>query len=124
MEYRDALPAGCPPDEAEEIAATTDIYRLVRNNPPSADDFLSQQSLNPSRSFGSAGCMARGLSVRRTKSACELMLKLPRFTGASVCLVRLMPGHGRIQQTGKAQHYTWWPHRGFNHATCTQIIAA
>lgn len=124
MEYRDALPAGCPPDEAEDIAAETEIYRLVWSSPAKEDDFLSQQTLNPNRTFGSAGCMARGLSVRRTQAACEQMLKLPRFAGARVCRVRLLAGHGSIQQTGKAQHYTWWPHRDFNHATCTEVIAA
>ena len=51
MTYREPLPEGCPPDNAEEIIAPRVVYRLVRNNPPTGDDFRSQRSERPDRVF-------------------------------------------------------------------------
>ena len=64
MNYREPLPENCPPDEAEEIAAPRLVYHLVRNNPPTDDDFQSQQAERPDRVFQDVTeCQARGLSV-------------------------------------------------------------
>ena len=41
MTYREPLPEGCPPDDAEEITTPRIVYRLVRSNPPTDDDFRS-----------------------------------------------------------------------------------
>ncbi len=51
MTYRESLPDDCPPDDAGEIAATRVVYRLVRNNPPTDDDFRSQRAERPDRVF-------------------------------------------------------------------------
>ena len=51
MTYREPLPEGCPPDDAEEITANRAVYRLVRNNPPTDDDCQSQRAENLHRVF-------------------------------------------------------------------------
>ncbi len=124
MEYRDSLPSGCPPDEAEEIRVATDIFRVVWNSPVKAEDFHSCQTLRPMTNFGTNSCIARGLSVLRSKTACADMLKLPKFQKGYICRIRLNPGDGRIQQTGRARHHTWWPHRMFDHNTSCSVVAA
>ena len=39
MSYREQLPEGCPPDEAEEINTRREVFRLVRNRTPTEEDF-------------------------------------------------------------------------------------
>ena len=51
MNYREPLPEGCPPDDAEEITAPRVVYRLVRNDPPTSYDFRSQRAESPRRVF-------------------------------------------------------------------------
>ena len=43
MNHREPLPEDCPPGEAEEISVPLTVYRLVRNDPPTDDDFRSQK---------------------------------------------------------------------------------
>ena len=64
MTYRESLPENCPPDTADEITSPRLVYRLVRNNPPTDDDFRSQRAEQPDRVFRNISeCQARGLSV-------------------------------------------------------------
>ena len=66
--YRDELPPGCPPEGqglTKEITTETICYRLVRNDPPTDEDFRSQRTLEPNRDFGVSECRAKGLSVFR-----------------------------------------------------------
>ena len=44
MNHREPLPEDCPPGEAEEISVPFTVYRLVRNDPPTDDDFRSQKT--------------------------------------------------------------------------------
>ena len=41
--FRDDLPSGCPPVGAREVTSEESVFRLVRNNPPTANDFQSQR---------------------------------------------------------------------------------
>lgn len=111
MRYREPLPEGCPPDAAEEIVSSRETYRLVRTNPPTEADFLSQRAENPDRTFPRTidECRARGLSVFGERHDAEKALKLPRLSGRAVCRLRLGAGAGQIQKTGGRSHHTWWP---------------
>ena len=115
MTYREPLPEGCPPDEAEIISRPRTVFRLVRNNPPTYDDFRSQRAEKPGYAFrGASECLARGLSVNTTLHDIEPKLKLPRFRGMLVCRIELDGRAGRIQQTGTRSHHTWWPFADFD----------
>lgn len=111
--FREQLPDGCPPDEADEIIARRVVFRLVRYSPPSQCDFRSQRAENPERQFGNVSeCRARGLSVHTSRQSSENLSKLPRMRnrGMIPCRVVLDEGAGYIQQTGKDRfHLTWWP---------------
>ncbi len=109
MNYLEPLPEGCPPDEATEISVPWEVFRLVRTNPPSRDDFRSQRAEKPDAVFRVSECQARGLSVFTERSDSERALKLPRLRGRVICRLRLKSGVGRIQQTGPPSHHTWWP---------------
>lgn len=114
MSYRERLPEGCPPDAAEEIATATEVFRLVRGNPPTLDDFRSQRAEKPEAVFQVSECKARGVSVFADRRDSERALKLPTLRGRLICRLRLEAGAGRIQQTGRPSHHTWWPLAAFD----------
>jgi hypothetical protein len=122
MTYREPLPAECPPDEAEEIFGVRSVFRLVHNNPPIDDDFRSQRAVKPNNSFTVSECQARGLSVFSEREAAERQLTRPNRSGMLVCRVTLDRGAGRIQQTNRKAHYTWWPLADFDiPANCEMV---
>lgn len=116
MSFRDQLPDGCPPNEAEEITWEREVFRLVRNDPPDEQDFLSQRQEQPDRAFrGVTECQTCGLSVFAVKDdAVAKALKLPNLKGRKVCRVKLSHGAGHIQQTFQPSHHTWWPLAAFD----------
>jgi hypothetical protein len=114
MSFREPLPDGCPPQNADAISSQLVVFRLVRSNPPTEDDFRSQRAERPKASFSAAECMARGLSVHGRRDISERMQKLPTFQNHHVCIVLLNVGAGYIQQTGQPSHHTWWPFATFN----------
>jgi hypothetical protein len=44
----------------------------------------------------------------------ELAAKLPCLRGSRVCAVRLGAGAGRLLQTFRPSHHTWWPFAAFD----------
>jgi hypothetical protein len=121
MKYREALPENCPPEAAEKIVAARHVFRLVRSNPPTTDDFRSQRDLKPDAVFhGVTECQARGLSVHAERIDSDKARKLPRLKGHLICRIALAAGAGAIQQTGRPSHHTWWPLVAFDvMAFCT-----
>ena len=111
MTYREPLPDECPPDGAEEIDAPRVVYRLVRSNPPTDDDFRSQLAERPDRIFRNiTECQARGLSVRTNLDSAMELMGFRTMRGRMLCQVQLDHGAGRIMQTGEdPDHSTWWP---------------
>ena len=107
--YREPLPLDCPPAASEEIVAERYVFRLVRAEPPTGDDFRSYRAVHPHRAFRVSECQTRGLSVYADRGDAETTLRLPAFRGRLICRVRLREGAGRIQQTGRGSHGTWWP---------------
>ena len=126
MLYREPLPQGCPPSEADEIRSPRVVYRLVRSNPPTVDDFKSQRAEKPCQIFRNVTeCQARGLSVRTELDAAIDLLKLRKMRGRKLCTVKMDLGAGRIMQTGKDPHHsTWWPLASFDIlANCSLVTA-
>ena len=125
MTYREPLPEGCPPDDAEEITTPRIVYRLVRSNPPTDDDFRSQRAENPHRiSRRVTECQARGVSVRADLDEAIELMSLPRMQGRLLCQVQLDDGAGHIMQTGEwPNHSTWWPLADFDIlANCSMVV--
>jgi hypothetical protein len=121
MSFREPLPNGCPPSESEQVLSDRVVFRLVRNNPPTEDDFRSQLSEGRSAVLAISECLNRGVSVFERQSDCEKTQKLPRFRSSLVCRVQLKNGAGHIQQTFKPSHHTWWPLAAFNIVEHSQV---
>lgn len=97
------------------------MFRLVRTIPPTEDDFRSQRAENPGQHFeGVSECQARGLSVHTDAADSERASKLPTLRGRSVCRLRLTAGAGRVKQTGKRTHHTWWPLADYEILACCE----
>lgn len=114
MNFREPLPANCPPMEAENVVAARFVFRLVRADPPTLHDFRSQREEKPDAVFRVTECQARGLSVHADRCDSEKATRLPALRGRLVCRVRLEAGAGRIQQTGRLSHHSWWPLADFD----------
>ena len=84
MTYREPLPEGCPPDDAEEITAPRVVYRLVQSNPPTDDDFQSQRAERPTTRFNASECQARGVSVFADRRDVERQMEVPRLRRSAV----------------------------------------
>ena len=123
MIFREVLPEGCPPEDAEEISQACVVFRLTRTNPPTLDDFKSQRAENPNKKFrGVSECQARGLSVFTDSRDLTRVLKLRHMRGRSICRVQLDRGAGFIMQMGQRNHYTWWPLADFDILASCSII--
>lgn len=110
MDYLEHMPEGCPPAEADEVTAERDVFRLVRTSPPTLNDFRSLRAEKPDAVLPPAKeCQACGLSVFADRADSEKAKKLTALRGRFVCRLQLEAGAGRIQQTGKPSHHTWWP---------------
>ena len=59
--YREQLPDGCPPENAETVVSEQFFYRLVRQEAPTEDDFKSQRAKRPlARFMRVSECQALG----------------------------------------------------------------
>lgn len=112
MQYHEQLPLDCPPHDAVEITEPTKLYRLVRNLPPTTEDFKSYRTLRPKDEFGGNECKASGLSVYIRRSSAENQLRRPNFRDHHICELDLDSGAGKLQGNGGA-HRTWWPFAGY-----------
>jgi hypothetical protein len=106
------VPDGCPPPDAPE--ASGDVYRLIKGDSPSPDDFLPKVLEEPDGDFTGKECMAGGLSVYRKKKDLARLLTLPTFKGKpwQVARATLSPAVGRLKPTPprkiRNSHHTWW----------------
>jgi len=122
MKYREELPIDCPPHDAEEVAVDMAVFRLVRDNPPTDEDFRSQRAEFPNRGFPVDECTTRGLSVfSQEKEAKEKILKIHRLRNHLICHVKLKSGAGKIRKSSGSSHITWWPFANFDILACCNI---
>ena len=122
MTFREPLPEGCPPVEAEEITDVRVVFRLVRKNPPKDRDFSSKRAESPYNQFSVPECQARGLSVYSHAREARQQLKRPTLRGMLICQVTLAQGAGHILRTGRRSHYTWWPLASFDVLSNCQMV--
>ena len=122
MTFREPLPDGCPPPDAQEITQDIVFFRLVEGNPPTDDDFRSQRAQKPNNQFGVPECQTRGLSVFSEISEAAKQLKRPNHNGKLICRVTLGQGAGYIVKTGRKSHFTWWPLADFDILNHCQMV--
>lgn len=115
----DDFPKQCPPSDARQD--TLDVFRLVSNIPPKADDFLSNIKESPHRPFSSdVLCNAHGVSVyKKYEDIVDTRKKYPKAHGRKKIVVgTITPEDGLLKETFAPSHVTWWlqtdePHKTF-----------
>lgn len=106
----------CPPSNAEQTEAV--FFRACDSNPPTEEDFISHaESLLPRKRnrADSANCAHWGLSGwishEEAKHAQAVFDWLkPKF----IFSTKISTASGRLLQTGRPSHYTFWPCHDFN----------
>ncbi len=108
LEWPDFYPENCPPAEAEPASGT--VYRLVKHNPPQAEDFLSTWEEFPGR-FPKPATINSGVSVCTDLQDIDRLTKrYGHLRNKKTAKGELNPQLGMIQETkasGKS-HVTWW----------------
>ena len=108
------FPEDCPPEQASPANGT--YYRIVKNDPPEPDDFVSlyRQNRRRAENIVKAGmrsqCEIMGLSVYADiDDAIQCALRYPRI-GDRIASLSLAPESGKVLHTGGAfkSHSTWW----------------
>ncbi|WP_156941280.1 hypothetical protein [Mesorhizobium sp. LSHC422A00] len=111
--FSSAMPADCPLDGA--LDAHGGVYRLVKTNPPTADDFLSVFELGSDIPAGRA-CECHGLSLFRDSEDAEAYADKFPHLGEFIAAATLTPELGKIAETPRnfrgtlISHATWWPY--------------
>ena len=117
LKFRDELPPGCPPEDAQEISEARVMYYLITSFPPTDLDFVPvAMQRDVSADPAEVICRAHGLSVFNTRRQLERGpgALLP-FHGHLISRLHLVPRAGRIKRTGKNRgHHTFWPYASFN----------
>lgn len=120
--FREELPPDCPPADAIEIVEDITVFRLVQTAPATDEDFRSLRDLKPKKPFPDLSeCQLKGLSVHKDKSDSRNLLKLPNLRNRLIYKVTLRTGAGKIKQTNKPSHHTWWPFAGYDILTNCEI---
>jgi hypothetical protein len=107
--YWTGLPDGCPPNEA--AAANGKLFRVVRDNPPIADDLLTFVELD--RLLPGRECECHGVSLfADIYDALQYADKFP-YLGELIAEATLTADHGKTLPTPRNNnsHVTWWPYR-------------
>jgi hypothetical protein len=114
MKFASHFPAQCPPPEAESASGT--VFRLVKSDPPTVDDFLSHAELGLART--GPACKRCGLSVFRVRDDGIHMHNLYPNIGSYLAEGELQATHGQTQLTKGAlpTHTTWWVCVGIDRA--------
>ena len=110
MQWPDYFPNDCPPEDAQ--AATGDVYRLVKQNPPEARDFIPLRE-KTGKDFGEQECQACGLSVFRSFDDAVGVKNRGRGMGNRLIAKGSLSRHlGKVKQTPSRafgqSHNTWW----------------
>ena len=119
MEYREPLPAECPPDTAQQIDEPTIRYRLLEKDNPAETDFDSyvKKKGGPNPTIDRDVCHQSGVSLLTTLEAARDMLnghhnKKGRWR--QIGELTIQPGAGKLEPPDVNRHQTWWPTRTFN----------
>lgn len=109
MKWPEFYPENCPPEDAEPASGT--VYRLVRHDPPQAEDFKTPWEEYPGR-FPEPTIENCGLSVHTDLHDSErLKDRVPQFRKRQIAEGILNPKLGMIQHTPLPEdesHHDWW----------------
>jgi hypothetical protein len=115
-------PSDCPPDAAQD--ATSIVYRTVKANPPTAEDFLSYLE-EGKRVSKAKRCGACGLSVMLSLEDARHHRDVLPWLSKFVSRGTLCREHGKTMPTPSdtyPTHAEWWPYEGVERHTLFTVV--
>ena len=128
LRWPEDFPEDCPPEEAD--LANGVYYRIVKNDSPEPDDFVSLYYLNRRladvriQSGRVTQCEAMGLSVFADESDAVYWATRISRIGNRIARLTLGPGAGKILPTPREgdSHHTWWQADGYDPTGVATIV--
>ncbi|MFB2891891.1 hypothetical protein ACE1CI_02990 [Aerosakkonemataceae cyanobacterium BLCC-F50] len=126
MLFLDYFPDNCPPRIAQPASGR--VYYLVKNDPPTPEDFFAKRQKNPRRRFSNneQECRACGISVyTEIEDILNIRRIYPGLENLKVAVGDLIPNFGVIQHTSSTNspsHHTLWLAVGAEVWTVFQVI--
>jgi len=119
VEFEAYVPSNCPP-AVTEVGPKT-LYRLVRSNPITADDFRT--TYEEGKHHEGDACLRCAISTHSTREgAAHLRASVTYFRDHLISMGSVPESAGRLKQTGRAPHYSWWPVRGIARHSYFRIV--
>lgn len=110
--WSDACPhVACPPAKATDAKGR--FWRIVKTNPPTDWDFLSQAERGKQLPAGRDACDHCGVSVLTSPNAAEKFRKKFPYLGGHVVPLEMRRYDG-VMAPDSGAHWNWWPRRGVN----------
>jgi hypothetical protein len=114
MEFKEVLPAQCPPSEAglpenEELG-----YRLLELGAVSDDDFKSHQELKPHIVYPDP-CRFRSVSLVRSYLQCREIIKIKRMKKFRFAAELKLQSDSGIVERDSEDHMNWWLSKDCEH---------
>ena len=112
------FPAGCPPADAGPAGGT--VFRIVADDPPVNDDFLSAAELGrqpPPKLTRAQACRRHALSVYRSIDDARHHVSVFPGTGRFIAAGVLVPDCGMTKDTPNPthpSHVDWWCYDGID----------
>jgi hypothetical protein len=119
MDWLEALPAGCPPRAAKDIAIEA-VYRVVTCASPTMEDFKSHAALKLPLGPGCDPCEWASCSLFKSRDrAVDIASKLPkiRFSKPHLALLDISLGDGKSKINQKTSHIHFWASTQFDPAS-------
>ena len=114
MDWHEELPNNCPPKDAFEPKGRV-FFRLCKSNPADTSDFYSQKKEHSERTFaGVSECILRAISLWDDQHKCLKQKKYPTQKNKVLGKIVLNKNDGRIKNTFKPNHYSWWRSNTFD----------
>ncbi|NEH46887.1 hypothetical protein GR215_34385 [Rhizobium leguminosarum] len=123
--FPDGNPKGCPPDDVPY--ANCEVFRLVKNDPPTKDDFATlaeQNKINDKHE-----CECHGLSVFLERDDADFYASKYPYLGELISKGSLSPSEGKLAPTPRKfkgidnSHSTWWPFLGIDRHVFFTIVS-
>jgi hypothetical protein len=112
IDWPDYFPIQCPPLTA--VPTEKSVYRLVRNEPPIEDDFLSNKQEAMSGVWPGKECEACGLSVLNSYDKADKTIRTykKKFKLHKIAKGTIAQSTGVVAKTFGSGHFTWWLYPG------------
>ncbi len=117
------FPLNCPPTAAADADGI--VFRFVAKDPVDAEDVLSYHELGLAlqSDLGRRGALSvyKSLDVARDQLR-DLRKRNPKRAERHIARGTLTPADGRMKQTGKDSHYSWWVFDGIVRHRSFQVV--